>query len=114
MQPKGNPKTLVCFRLTRQCPIFSSLSDTNKVKNKTALDMRDFLTWVGGVNLKIPFIRKFKTDINLSLNPVRIVDKTYLNTYIQIFGAIFRQETEFYFCLLSQNVQGKIVTRNQF
>ena len=42
MQPNGNPKTLVCFRLNRQCPIFSSLSDTNKVKNKTALDMRDF------------------------------------------------------------------------
>ena len=36
------------------------------------------------------------------------------NTQIRIFGAIFRQETEFYFCLLSQNVQGKIVTRNQF
>ena len=71
MQPKGNPKTLVCFRLTRQYPIFSSLSDTNQVKNKTALDMRDFLTWVGGVNMKIPIIRKFKTDINLSLNPVR-------------------------------------------
>ena len=85
----------------------------NKVKNKTALDKRDFLTWVGGVNLKIPLITKLKTDINLSLNPVRVVDKTKICAYIRIFGAIFRQETEFYFCLLSQNVQGKIVTRNQ-
>ena len=81
MQPNGNPKTLVCFRLTRQCPIFSSLSDTDKVENKTALDMQDFLTWVGGVNLKIPLIRKSKIDINLSLNPVRIVDKTKIHTF---------------------------------
>ena len=81
MQPNGNPKTLVCFRLNRQCPIFSSLSDTNKVKNKTALDMLDFLTWVGRMNLKISLIRKLKTDINLSLNPVRIVDKTKIHRF---------------------------------
>ena len=62
-------------------PHFSSLSDTNKVKNKTALDMRDFLTWVGGVHLKIPLITKLKTDINLSLNSVRIVDKTKIHTF---------------------------------
>ena len=113
MQPNDNPKTLVCFRLTRQCPIFSSLSDTDKVENKTALDMRDFLTWVGGVNLKIPLIRKLRIDINLSLKSCQDCRQNK-NTYIRIFGAIFRQGTEFYFRLLSQNVQGEVVTRNQF
>ena len=112
MQPNVNPKTLVCFRLTRQCPIFPLYkSDTNRVKNKTSLDTRDFLTWVGGVSLKIPLIAKLKTDINLSLNQDCRQNK---NKYVRIFGAIFRQETEFYFYLLSQNIQGKIVSRNQF